>query len=161
MYATNHSFLRTKAFLEQNGAQSMSVLALQITSLTHTFMLCIVAKRDHRYPWFLAKSTSKRCTIRENQKDGQSRQIQNPLFQGTCLSSLYSTISNQLSSQYLYTLCVTDTEKADKLTQSLPPGQTYHNHHSLFVYQLLLASRITTQGYLDIVWVYFAAKTGL
>ncbi|TDH70538.1 uncharacterized protein CCR75_005146 [Bremia lactucae] len=25
-------------------------------------------------------------------------------------------------SKYLYTLCVTDTEKADKLTQSLPPG---------------------------------------
>lgn len=24
--------------------------------------------------------------------------------------------------QYLYTLCVTDKEKADKLTQSLPPG---------------------------------------
>lgn len=24
--------------------------------------------------------------------------------------------------QYLYTLCVTDAEKADKLTQSLPPG---------------------------------------
>ncbi|EEY66209.1 60S ribosomal protein L38, putative [Phytophthora infestans T30-4] len=27
-------------------------------------------------------------------------------------------------SKYLYTLCVTDTEKADKLTQSLPPGTT-------------------------------------
>ncbi|DBA00702.1 TPA: hypothetical protein N0F65_001173 [Lagenidium giganteum] len=25
-------------------------------------------------------------------------------------------------SKYLYTLCVTDIEKADKLTQSLPPG---------------------------------------
>ncbi|CAM9402298.1 60S ribosomal protein L38 [Ectocarpus siliculosus] len=25
-------------------------------------------------------------------------------------------------SRYLYTLCVTDKEKADKLTQSLPPG---------------------------------------
>ena len=25
-------------------------------------------------------------------------------------------------SRYLYTLCVTDGEKADKLTQSLPPG---------------------------------------
>ena len=25
-------------------------------------------------------------------------------------------------SKYLYTLCVTDTEKADKLKQSLPPG---------------------------------------
>ena len=25
-------------------------------------------------------------------------------------------------SRYLYTLCVTDAEKADKLTQSLPPG---------------------------------------
>lgn len=25
-------------------------------------------------------------------------------------------------SRYLYTLCVTDPEKADKLTQSLPPG---------------------------------------
>eukprot|EP00516_Mucochytrium_quahogii_P010169 CAMPEP_0203771168 /NCGR_PEP_ID=MMETSP0099_2-20121227/3250_1 /ASSEMBLY_ACC=CAM_ASM_000209 /TAXON_ID=96639 /ORGANISM=" , Strain NY0313808BC1" /LENGTH=71 /DNA_ID=CAMNT_0050668453 /DNA_START=46 /DNA_END=261 /DNA_ORIENTATION=- len=25
-------------------------------------------------------------------------------------------------SRYLYTLCVTDSEKADKLTQSLPPG---------------------------------------
>ncbi|CAM9752814.1 unnamed protein product [Heterosigma akashiwo] len=27
-------------------------------------------------------------------------------------------------SRYLYTLCVTDAEKADKLTQSLPPGLT-------------------------------------
>jgi large subunit ribosomal protein L38e len=26
-------------------------------------------------------------------------------------------------SKYLYTLCVFDTEKADKLKQSLPPGQ--------------------------------------
>ncbi|KAJ1473236.1 ribosomal L38e protein family-domain-containing protein [Baffinella frigidus] len=26
-------------------------------------------------------------------------------------------------SKYLYTLCVTDSEKADKLRQSLPPGQ--------------------------------------
>ena len=25
-------------------------------------------------------------------------------------------------SKYLYTLCVTDAEKADKLKQSLPPG---------------------------------------
>lgn len=25
-------------------------------------------------------------------------------------------------SRYLYTLCVTDSEKADKLKQSLPPG---------------------------------------
>ncbi|EKX53163.1 large subunit ribosomal protein L38e_1, cytoplasmic, partial [Guillardia theta CCMP2712] len=25
-------------------------------------------------------------------------------------------------SKYLYTLCVTDSEKADKLRQSLPPG---------------------------------------
>jgi large subunit ribosomal protein L38e len=25
-------------------------------------------------------------------------------------------------SRYLYTLCVNDTEKADKLRQSLPPG---------------------------------------
>ncbi|CAM9461340.1 unnamed protein product, partial [Phaeothamnion confervicola] len=25
-------------------------------------------------------------------------------------------------SRYLYTLCVTDAEKAEKLTQSLPPG---------------------------------------
>ena len=30
-------------------------------------------------------------------------------------------------SRYLYTLCVPDTEKADKLKQSLPPGK----HHSL------------------------------
>lgn len=29
-------------------------------------------------------------------------------------------------SKYLYTLCVTDTEKADKLTQSLPPGTPRH-----------------------------------
>jgi large subunit ribosomal protein L38e len=28
-------------------------------------------------------------------------------------------------SKYLYTLCVTDTEKADKLTQSLPPGTPF------------------------------------
>jgi len=27
-------------------------------------------------------------------------------------------------SKYLYTLCVTDPEKADKLKQSLPPGLT-------------------------------------
>jgi hypothetical protein len=27
-------------------------------------------------------------------------------------------------SRYLYTLCVNDTEKADKLRQSLPPGKT-------------------------------------
>ena len=26
--------------------------------------------------------------------------------------------------KYLYTLCVTDSEKADKLKQSLPPGLT-------------------------------------
>eukprot|EP00899_Mesostigma_viride_P018670 jgi/Mesvir1/26804/Mv20569-RA.1 len=28
-------------------------------------------------------------------------------------------------SKYLYTLCVTDPDKADKLKQSLPPGMTY------------------------------------
>ena len=27
-------------------------------------------------------------------------------------------------SRYLYTLCVTDSDKADKLKQSLPPGKT-------------------------------------
>jgi large subunit ribosomal protein L38e len=27
-------------------------------------------------------------------------------------------------SKYLYTLCVTDSDKADKLKQSLPPGET-------------------------------------
>lgn len=29
--------------------------------------------------------------------------------------------------RYLYTLCVTDKEKADKLTQSLPPGLRKQN----------------------------------
>lgn len=28
-------------------------------------------------------------------------------------------------SRYLYTLCVTDSDKADKLKQSLPPGEHY------------------------------------
>ena len=33
-------------------------------------------------------------------------------------------------SRYLYTLCVTDSDKADKLKQSLPPGkQLRHSHH--------------------------------
>ena len=31
-------------------------------------------------------------------------------------------------SRYLYTLCVTDSDKADKLKQSLPPGT--HPHHN-------------------------------
>jgi large subunit ribosomal protein L38e len=30
-------------------------------------------------------------------------------------------------SKYLYTLCVFDTDKADKLKQSLPPGLTVHD----------------------------------
>lgn len=29
-------------------------------------------------------------------------------------------------SRYLYTLCVTDSDKADKLKQSLPPGKNLH-----------------------------------
>ena len=29
-------------------------------------------------------------------------------------------------SRYLYTLCVTDSDKADKLKQSLPPGESLH-----------------------------------
>lgn len=29
-------------------------------------------------------------------------------------------------SKYLYTLVVTDKEKADKLKQSLPPGESYN-----------------------------------
>ena len=31
-------------------------------------------------------------------------------------------------SKYLYTLCVQDAEKADKLKQSLPPGEGCHRH---------------------------------
>ncbi len=34
-------------------------------------------------------------------------------------------------SRYLYTLCVIDADKADKLKQSLPPGE-YFNHARAF-----------------------------
>jgi hypothetical protein len=37
--------------------------------------------------------------------------------------SINPPLSTQVRcSKYLYTLCVTDSEKADKLRQSLPPG---------------------------------------
>ncbi|CAN6580488.1 unnamed protein product [Malus baccata var. baccata] len=36
-------------------------------------------------------------------------------------------------SKYLYTLCVFDTEKADKLKQSLPPGNMLSKHYHLFL----------------------------
>ena len=34
-------------------------------------------------------------------------------------------------SRYLYTLCVTDSDKADKLKQSLPPGNLLHQSHQM------------------------------
>ena len=34
-------------------------------------------------------------------------------------------------SRYLYTLCVTDSDKADKLKQSLPPGDPLSHYHLL------------------------------
>ncbi|GER32743.1 60S ribosomal protein L38 [Striga asiatica] len=40
-------------------------------------------------------------------------------------------------SKYLYTLCVFDPEKADKLKQSLPPGLFYLEHH-LFIMSLFV-----------------------
>ena len=39
-----------------------------------------------------------------------------------CLVCFLWCVHRAPCSQYLYTLCVTDKEKADKLTQSLPPG---------------------------------------
>ena len=37
-------------------------------------------------------------------------------------------------SKYLYTLVVTDKEKADKLKQSLPPGESYNTHKEIHIY---------------------------
>lgn len=37
-------------------------------------------------------------------------------------------------SRYLYTLCVTDSDKADKLKQSLPPGTCLNNNLCLVVF---------------------------
>jgi large subunit ribosomal protein L38e len=41
-------------------------------------------------------------------------------------------------SKYLYTLCVFDNEKADKLKQSLPPGITNLFNYVFFLHQCLL-----------------------
>ena len=41
-------------------------------------------------------------------------------------------------SRYLYTLCVTDSDKADKLKQSLPPGDIAPHSHLLLSAQLLV-----------------------
>lgn len=42
-------------------------------------------------------------------------------------ASFLRVLSLRTCIQYLYTLCVTDKEKADKLTQSLPPGLRKQN----------------------------------
>lgn len=70
-------------------------------------------------------------------------------------------------SKYLYTLCVTDTEKADKLTQSLPPGtlgSAVARVDALILTALACSLRTPAQGYLECetfgVW-HLIRKRGL
>ena len=47
-------------------------------------------------------------------------------------------------SRYLYTLCVTDSDKADKLKQSLPPGKNVHTILCAWIYCLCLVHECFT-----------------
>merc|ERR1712224_669233 len=62
------------------------------------------AEANTRNQGFPPDGSQEGCSLRQDQEDGRRAK-----FKVRC-------------SKYLYTLCVTDSDKADKLKQSLPPG---------------------------------------